>query len=68
VVVVAGLTVILLVVAPVLQVYVLAPVALKTVEVPEQMVGLLTATVGFEITVTVTVLLELQPLVVPLTV
>jgi hypothetical protein len=63
-----GLAVKLAVVAPVFQVYVLAPVALNVAVEPAQIVVELTAVVGKELTVTLTILVLLQPEVVPVTV
>ena len=49
------------VVAPVFQLYVVAPVAVKLVEVPLQTVALLAATVGVGLTVTLNVLVFAHP-------
>jgi hypothetical protein len=57
-----------LVEAPVLQLYVVAPLAEIVAEEPAHIVALFTATVGFGVTVTDTVFVLLQLLVVPVTV
>ena len=46
----------------------MAPLAVKTVDEPAHIAGLLTATVGDALTVTVAVFTELQPVLVPVTV
>jgi hypothetical protein len=63
-----GETEMLAVEAPLLQLYVVAPDAVKAAELPEQMVELLAATVGVAFTVTLTVFELIQPFVVPVTV
>ena len=68
IVVTVGDTVILEVVAPVLQLYVFAPVAERLTGNPEQTVALLTATVGDTAILTLTVLVLEHPDVVPVTV
>ena len=58
----------LFVVAPLLQLYVVAPLAVKLAELPAQIVELFTATVGVVFTFTVVTFVFVQPLVVPITV
>ena len=67
-VVVNGVTFIVLVVTPVFQLYVVAPVAVSDVFDPEQIVELFTVIVGCAVTDTVVVLVEEHPEVVPVTV
>ena len=50
------------------QLYVVAPAAFKVVEVPEQILGELTVTVGFALTVTTAVTVPVHPAEVPVTV
>ena len=66
--VVPGDTLTVLVVAVVLHEYVVAPLAVKVVDRPAQIVALFTATVGIVLTVTVAVFVVIQPNVVPVTV
>jgi hypothetical protein len=63
-----GDTEIVLVVALVLQLYVVAPPAVKVTALPEHAIALLAVTVGVAFTVTLTVLILLHPAVVPVTV
>lgn len=63
-----GLTESVLVVAPVFQLYVVAPLAIKVVVCPAQIVALDTDTVGLGITVTDTVLVSEQVPLYPVTV
>ncbi len=63
-----GVTLILLVVDPVFQLYVVAPVAAKTAVAPLQIVGLFTETVGEGVTDTLTVFVLVHPDAVPVTV
>lgn len=56
------------VVAPVFHEYVVAPVAIKLAELPEQIVAFDIATVGVELTVTDTVFVFEHPFDVPVTV
>ena len=55
-------------VAPALQVYVVAPVAVKVAVSPTQIVGELTVTTGRRFTVTVATAVPIQPSVIPVTV
>ena len=57
----------LVVVAPLFQLYVVAPDAVNAVELPEQIVALFTETVGVVFTTTLLTLVFVQPLVVPIT-
>ena len=57
--------VIVAVVAPVFQLYVVAPLAVKVAELPAQIVALFTVTVGIGVTVMVAVFVEEHPPVVP---
>ena len=59
--VVVGATDIVEVVAPALHEYVVAPLAVSTVDVPEHIVGLLTVMVGVAFTVTVDEAVPVQP-------
>ena len=67
-VVTVGVTLIVDVVAPVLQEYEVAVTVVNTVDVPEQIVGLLTVMVGDGFTVTVEVFDAVQTPEVPVTV
>ena len=64
----AGVTVIGLIVAPVLHKYVVAPAAVNVAVCPAQIVGELTIIIGRGVTVTMAIAVFEQPDVVPITV